>query len=63
MPKDKETLEKVSKQLKIPLQELLSYRNEKKSFIWIKRQMTQSEFQKIGSLKKWKRHFNATKKI
>ncbi|RDB35132.1 MAG: penicillin-binding protein 2 [Spirobacillus cienkowskii] len=56
MPKDKETLEKVSKQLKIPLQELLSYRNEKKSFIWIKRQMTQSEFQKIGSLKKWK-HF------
>ncbi|APJ04356.1 peptidoglycan D,D-transpeptidase FtsI family protein [Silvanigrella aquatica] len=54
MPKDKETLEIVAKQIKVPLQDLLSYRNDKKNFIWLKRQMTQSEFNQLGSLKKWK---------
>lgn len=54
MPKDKETLQKIAQQFKIPLNELLSYRNEKRNFIWLKRQMSQSEFRELGSLKKWR---------
>ncbi len=54
MPKDTETLQKIAKQIKVPLNDLLAYRNDKRNFIWLKRQMTQTEFNELGSLKKWK---------
>ncbi|KAB8030869.1 peptidoglycan D,D-transpeptidase FtsI family protein [Fluviispira multicolorata] len=53
MPTDPEFLEKVSKQINIPKEQLYNYINEKRNFIWLKRQMSLSEFHKMGSLKKW----------
>ncbi|WP_186647064.1 peptidoglycan D,D-transpeptidase FtsI family protein [Fluviispira vulneris] len=53
MPEDNETLKKVSKQLNIPFNELLNYKSDKRNFIWLKRQMSQKEFNTLGSLKKW----------
>jgi cell division protein FtsI (penicillin-binding protein 3) len=54
MPKDTETLQKIAKQIKVPLNELLAYRSDKRNFIWLKRQMNQSELNELGSIRKWK---------
>jgi cell division protein FtsI (penicillin-binding protein 3) len=53
MPDNIEILTKVSNQIHIPIETLLSYTNEKRNFIWLRRQISLSEFNKIGSLKKW----------
>lgn len=53
MPDDFQILTKVANQIHIPIETLLSYKKEKRNFIWIKRQMSQNEFNKIGSLRKW----------
>ncbi len=53
MPDDLETLTKVANQIHIPVETLISYTKEKRNFIWIKRQISLNEFNKIGSLKKW----------
>ncbi len=53
MPRDREALNKVSQQIQVPIETLLAYRKEKRNFIWLKRQMSQTEFLKLGSLKKW----------
>ena len=54
MPKDEETLRKLAKQIKVPYQDLEALKKEKKNFVWLKRQMTQTELNEIGSIKKWK---------
>lgn len=53
MPEEISTLKKVSDQIHVPLDTLISYKDDKRNFIWLKRQMNQSEFIKIGNLKKW----------
>ncbi len=54
MPQDEETLKLVAKQIHVPLKDLLSLRNDKRNFVWLKRQMTNNELVAIGSIKKWK---------
>jgi cell division protein FtsI (penicillin-binding protein 3) len=54
MPKDEETLRKVAKQIKVPYQDLEALKKEKKNFVWLRRQMTQTDLNEIGSIKKWK---------
>jgi len=53
MPSDPKIIEKISKQLRIPVKEFTSYSKEKKNFIWLLRQLTSEDLIKIGSLKKW----------
>ncbi|WGL60529.1 penicillin-binding protein 2 [Pigmentibacter sp. JX0631] len=54
MPQDEETLKIVAKQIQVPFKELLNLRNDKRNFVWLKRQMTNNELVSLGSLKKWK---------
>ena len=54
MPKDEETLKKVAKQIKVPYQDLEALKKEKKNFVWLRRQMTQTELNEMGSIKKWR---------
>ncbi|WP_186646401.1 peptidoglycan D,D-transpeptidase FtsI family protein [Fluviispira vulneris] len=53
MPSEVEIIEKVAKQINIPVEKLYNYSHDKRNFIWLKRQMSLSEFNKMGSLKKW----------
>ncbi|APJ02463.1 peptidoglycan D,D-transpeptidase FtsI family protein [Silvanigrella aquatica] len=53
MPEDVEILKKVAHQIQVPLNTLIAYSDEKRNFIWLRRQISQSEFNKMGSLKKW----------
>ena len=53
VPKDKIILTQVAKQLNIPLNHLLQMQNDKHNFVWLKRQLTSVELEKIGSLKRW----------
>lgn len=53
MPTDHQILEKVALQIGVPLKLLIEYSKDKRNFIWLKRQITHHEFNKIGSLKKW----------
>jgi cell division protein FtsI (penicillin-binding protein 3) len=53
MPKDQNTLKKVSEQINISVKDLISYSKEKKNFVWLQRQLTSTELSKIGSLRKW----------
>ena len=53
MPDEIETLTKVANQIHVPVETLINYSKEKRNFIWVKRQISQSEFNKMGSLKKW----------
>jgi cell division protein FtsI (penicillin-binding protein 3) len=53
MPKDRETIEKIAKQLDISFDTLKKYTNGKKNFIWLKRQLSYSDLQKLGNLKQW----------
>ncbi len=53
MPKDTKELTEVSERLDIPLQTLENYAKQKKNFIWLKRQLSFSEMEKIGNIKKW----------
>ena len=51
MPKETKVLQEVADKLSMPLSELLRYSKQKKKFIWLKRQLSYSEMEKIGSLK------------
>ncbi len=53
IPKDKEIVEKVSKQLNISFNYLMQIQKEKHNFIWLKRQLSSVELKKMGSLKRW----------
>lgn len=53
MPIDRNTLTKLALQLDYPVEKLISYTNDKRSFIWLKRQMNLNDFKKLGSLKRW----------
>lgn len=54
MPQDEETLAQVAKQIHVPLKDLLQLRNDKRNFVWLKRQMSNNELLALGSLRKWK---------
>jgi len=60
MPKDIETLKAVSQKLSIPLKDLENYSKQKKNFIWLKRQLSFSEMEEIGSLKSWANFIGTT---
>jgi cell division protein FtsI (penicillin-binding protein 3) len=53
MPKDKETLKLVSEQLNIPYSTILQLQKDKHNFVWLRRQLSSIELNKIGSLKRW----------
>ena len=53
MPYDIETLKEVANHIHFPIETLISYTKEKRNFIWLKRQISLSEFNKMASLKKW----------
>ncbi|MES2615198.1 MAG: penicillin-binding protein 2 [Bdellovibrionota bacterium] len=53
MPKDRETIEKISKQLNVSFNYLMQIKKEKHNFVWLKRQLTSIELSKLGTLKRW----------
>ena len=53
LPKDKEIVAKVSKQLNVSYSYLIQMQKERHSFVWLKRQLTSVELNKLGPLKRW----------
>ncbi|RDB37307.1 MAG: penicillin-binding protein 2 [Spirobacillus cienkowskii] len=53
MPNDNNLIKSLADQLQIPFNTLKAYKNDKRNFIWLKRQINYDEAARIGSLKKW----------
>jgi cell division protein FtsI (penicillin-binding protein 3) len=53
MPKDLETLQAVSKKTGVALKQLQQLTHSRKSFAWLKRQLTEREVEKLGDIAEW----------
>lgn len=54
LPNDNGVLEKISKTLKIPLQNLIDLRKTKKGFAWLRRHVSPNDFSNMGDLQQWR---------
>lgn len=54
LPADRATLEKISKQIRIPVNTLVELNKTKKGFAWLRRHIPPKEFEAMGDLQQWR---------